>query len=70
MHTGGQQQHAKMLNITNHQGNKIKTTTYNLIFFRVIIIKKKRKTISKNTGKKKKGEPSNTVGGDINWCSQ
>ena len=40
-HTDGQQEHEKMLNITNHQGNGVETTMrYHLIPDRMAIIKK------------------------------
>ena len=56
--------HEKMLNISNHQGNGIKTTvSYYLTPVRMAIVKKKEIRVGKNVEKR---EHLCTVAGNIN----
>ena len=64
-HTDGQQTHKKMLNITHHQGMQIKTSMRNHLT-PVRMAKTKKTNVGEDV---EKGEPSDAVGGNANWCS-
>ena len=57
-----------MINITNHQGNAIKTTMrFHLIPFRMVIIERQEIT---SVGKDmEKREPLGSIDGNVYWCS-
>ena len=69
-HTDGQQAHEKMLNITNLiREMQIKITIrYHLTLVRMAIILKSKQIINAGEGAQK-GEPSYTVGENVNWYS-
>ena len=67
--TDGQQVCEKVLNITNHQRNAIKTTVrYHLTTVRMAKLLEKQK-MSAAEGVEKR-EPLCTVSGNVNWCSR
>ena len=67
--TNGQQVHM-LLNITNHQGNAVKTTMRYLITSHLLErLLSKRQEITSVAKDVEKRKCSCTVGGNENWCS-
>ena len=63
-HADGEQAHEKIINITNYEEMQIKTT--HLLEW----LLSERQEIASIGEDVEKREPSCTVGGSINWCSQ
>ena len=65
-HSGGQQTHEKMLNITNHQANANQTTRR--YYFTQGYYQKRQQTTTAGKNVKNR-EPSCTIGEDVHWCN-
>ena len=65
----GQQAHEKMLNITNHQGNANQNHNEILPHTGQNDHHQKKSTNNKCWMDAEEKEPSSSVGGDVNWCS-